>query len=91
MPSGESDLVQHDPKGVSLVATNYSDLVPRDVAREVVQQVADSQSALMQLATIVRMPSGVEAVPVVGSAPVSGFVSPARASSRPGQPAPDGG
>jgi HK97 family phage major capsid protein len=51
---------------------------------DVVSQVTDSQSALMQLAHIVRMPSGVEAVPVVSSAPVSGFVSPAYGGLKPG-------
>jgi HK97 family phage major capsid protein len=66
------------------VPTDYPSLVPRDVAAEVVSQVADSQSALMQLAQIVRMPTGVEAVPVVSSAPVSGFVSPAYGGLKPG-------
>ena len=64
--------------------TNYPDLIPKEVAADVVSQVTDRQSALMALAHIVRMPSGVEAVPVVSSAPVSGFVSPAYGGLKPG-------
>lgn len=66
------------------MATNYLDLIPRDVAREVISTVTDRQSALMQLAQTIRMPSGVEAVPVVSSAPVSGFVSPSYGGLKPG-------
>ena len=56
--------------------TNYPDLIPRDVAREVVTTIADRESAVMQLAHTIQMPSGVEVVPVVTAAPASGFVSP---------------
>jgi HK97 family phage major capsid protein len=66
------------------VPTTYENLIPYGVAAEVVQQVADAQSALMQLAQTVRMPTGVEAVPVISSAPVSGFVSPAYGGLKPG-------
>jgi hypothetical protein len=66
------------------VPTTYENLIPRTVAAEVVKQVADTESALMQLAQIVQMPSGVETVPVVSSAPVSGFVSPAFGGLKPG-------
>lgn len=64
--------------------TDYPSLVPRDVAAEVVSQISDGQSALMQLANVIQMPQGVEAVPVVSSAPVSGFVSPAYGGLKPG-------
>jgi HK97 family phage major capsid protein len=66
------------------VPTTYEDLVPSAVAAEVVSSVSDHQSALMQLAHKVPMPSGVEQVPVVSSAPVSGFVSPAYGGLKPG-------
>jgi hypothetical protein len=66
------------------VPTTYENLIPRAVAAEVIQQVADAQSALMALAQTVRMPTGVEAVHLISSAPVSGFVSPAYRGLKPG-------
>lgn len=38
----------------------------------------------MALATVARMPSGVETVPVVSSAPIAGFVNPAYGGLKPG-------
>jgi hypothetical protein len=66
------------------VATNYVDLIPTSIARDVVGRIADSESALMQLARVERMPSGVEKVPVVTAAPTSGFVNPAYGGLKPG-------
>jgi HK97 family phage major capsid protein len=66
------------------VPTTYENLIPKAVAAEVIQRVTDAQSALMALAQTVRMPTGVEAVPVISSAPVSGFVSPAYGGLKPG-------
>jgi HK97 family phage major capsid protein len=65
------------------VPTDYPSLVPRDVAAEVVGSITDQQSAVMQLARTVPMPSGVETIPLVSSAPVSGFVSPVYGGLKP--------
>jgi hypothetical protein len=65
------------------VATVYTDLIPTAIASEIVGAVTDEQSALMQLARTVPMPSGVEKVPVVSSAPASGFVTPAYGGLKP--------
>jgi hypothetical protein len=66
------------------VATDYTQLIPEPIAAEVVAQIADTESALMQLAKTVQMPSGVEEVPIVSSAPASGFVSPTYGGLKPG-------
>ena len=63
--------------------TDYPTLVPTTVAAEVIQSVADDLSGVMQLAKTVRMPSGVETMPVVSSAPASGFVDPAYGGLKP--------
>lgn len=64
--------------------TVYPDLVPKPVAADVITAVRDRESALMQLARTIPMPSGVEVVPVVTSAPASGFVSPVYGGLKPG-------
>jgi HK97 family phage major capsid protein len=56
--------------------TDFPSVIPHAVADEVIESVADRRSGVMQLATVVRMPSGVETMPVVSSAPASGFVDP---------------
>jgi hypothetical protein len=58
-------------------------LIPQGIAATVVEQVADQTSSLMQLAQVVRMPSGVEEVPVVTASPTSGFVSPVYGGLKP--------
>jgi hypothetical protein len=58
------------------VPTDFESLVPETVAAEVVASVTEQQSAVMQLARIVRMPSGIEQIPLVTASPTSGFVSP---------------
>jgi Phage capsid family len=63
--------------------TNYPDLLPVGVAREVVQSVTQSESALMQLARVLRMPSGVDKVPVISGMPAAGFVDPAYGGLKP--------
>ena len=64
--------------------TTYEDLVPQTVAAEIVATVSDDESALMQLARTIPMPSGVETIPVVTASPASGFVSPAYGGLKPG-------
>jgi HK97 family phage major capsid protein len=63
--------------------TDYPDLLPVAVAREVVQSVTEEQSALMRLARVLRMPTGVEKVPVIAAAPASGFVNPTYGGLKP--------
>jgi HK97 family phage major capsid protein len=63
--------------------TDFPNLIPHPVAEEVIASVADSQSGVMQLAQVVQMPSGVETMPVVSSAPASGFVDPAYGGVKP--------
>jgi hypothetical protein len=65
------------------VPTNYPTLIPQEVAQQVIASVTESQSAVMQLARIVPMPSGVEQVPLVTASPTSGFVSPAYGGLKP--------
>jgi HK97 family phage major capsid protein len=67
----------------ALMPTNFPTLVPEAVAAEVVASVTESESAVMQLARVVRMPSGVEQVPLVTASPTSGFVSPAYGGLKP--------
>jgi hypothetical protein len=57
--------------------TNFPSLIPTNAAAEVVGSVTERQSAVMQLARVIRMPSGVEQIPLVTASPTSGFVSPA--------------
>lgn len=63
--------------------TDFPSLIPHAVAEEVIASVSDSASGVMQLAHVVRMPTGVETMPVVSSAPASGFVDPAYGGVKP--------
>jgi hypothetical protein len=74
-----------EPEKVHDMPTDFPDLIPHPVAEQVIQSVADSAPGVMQLATVVQMPSGVETMPVVSSAPASGsLIRPTAASSRRG-------
>jgi hypothetical protein len=66
------------------MATNFPELVPHAIAQEIIGSITDEESSLMQLAHVVQMPSGVETVPVVNSAPIAGFVNPAYGGLKPG-------
>ena len=48
-----------------------------------IESVAQSDSAVMQVANVVQMPSGVETLRVVSSAPASGFVDPTYGGVKP--------
>jgi hypothetical protein len=63
--------------------TDFPNLIPHAVAEEVIQSVTDSASGVMQLANVVRVPTGVETMPVVSSAPASGFVDPSYGGVKP--------
>ena len=65
------------------MATNYSDLIPVTIAREIVETVSERESQLARLSRVVRMPSGVEKVPVVSAAPTAGFVNPTYGGLKP--------
>lgn len=66
------------------MATDYAELVPHAIAQEIIGAVTEEQSSLMQLANVQPMPSGVETVPVISSAPAAGFVDPAYGGLKPG-------
>lgn len=61
---------------MAFTAPDYSELLPPAVATEVVQSVAEQESALLQLARKAPMPTGSEIVPVVSGAPAAGWVDP---------------
>jgi HK97 family phage major capsid protein len=65
------------------MATNYPDLLPVAVAREVIQSVTQRESALMRLARVIRMPTGVQKVPVITGMPAAGFVNPTYGGLKP--------
>lgn len=64
------------------MATNYQDLIPVTISREVVQKLIE-ESAVMRLARVVRMPAGVEKIPVLSVAPTASFVNPAYGGRKP--------
>jgi hypothetical protein len=57
----------------AVVATEWAELIPTDVAREVIDAAA-GESAVLALGNSVVMPSGVVSVPVVSVAPQAVFV-----------------
>jgi Phage capsid family len=65
------------------MATIYADFVPVSIAREVLASVGDRLSAVMKLARVINMPSGLESVPVVSVAPTAAFVTPMYGGRKP--------
>jgi hypothetical protein len=63
-------------------ATNYQDLIPVTIAREVLGKII-AGSAVMALARVVRMPAGVEKIPVLSVAPTAKFVNPTYGGRKP--------
>jgi hypothetical protein len=55
------------------MATEWAELIPTDVARDVIS-AAESESAVLALGNTIVMPSGVGSVPVVSVAPQAVFV-----------------
>lgn len=53
--------------------TDWGKLLPVNVAREVIAS-ATQQSAVLSLARVQRMPTGVEQIPVVSALPTAGWV-----------------
>lgn len=64
------------------MATDYPNIIPVDVAREVVQMVMKG-SAVMKLARTIMMPTGVEKIPVLSVAPQAAFVTPTYGGLKP--------
>jgi HK97 family phage major capsid protein len=56
------------------MATNYEDLIPAAVADDAIGAAAQ-ESVVLALANVIRMPEGLESVPVVSVAPSVGFVT----------------
>ena len=64
------------------MATEWAELIPTDVARDVIS-AAESESAVLALGNTIVMPAGVVSVPVVSVAPQAVFVgvgAPARST-----------
>jgi len=64
------------------VATNYLNLVPREMADQLIG-LARTQSIVLQLGNVRRMSSGLASIPVVSFLPVAGFVNPAYGGRKP--------
>jgi HK97 family phage major capsid protein len=64
------------------MATNYADLVPASIANDAIS-AATQQSVVLTLGRTIRMPSGVESVPIVSVAPAVSFVTPAYGGRKP--------
>ena len=62
--------------------TDWGKLLPVNVAREVIAS-ATQQSAVLSLARVQRMPTGVEQIPVVSALPTAGWVEAEPASPSP--------
>jgi HK97 family phage major capsid protein len=56
------------------VATNWEDLIPTGVANQAIA-AAEQESVVLSLGRVIRMPAGVESVPIVSVAPTVGFVT----------------
>lgn len=65
------------------MATNYADFIPVSISREVLESVGERESAVMRLARVIQMPSGLTSVPVVSVAPDASFVTPAYGGRKP--------
>jgi hypothetical protein len=57
------------------MATDYDSLIPSAVAAELLN-VVEKTSAALALGTTLRMPQGLESLPVVSALPVAGWVNP---------------
>lgn len=44
-------------------STSYENLIPVSVAKEIIGRMVESESALMRLARVVQMPTGIEKIP----------------------------
>ena len=55
------------------MATDWTNLIPTEVARDVIA-AAEEQSAVLALGNTIVMPAGVVSVPVVSVAPTAVFV-----------------
>jgi HK97 family phage major capsid protein len=64
------------------VATNYTDLIPIDVARDVIA-AAESESVALALGNRIVMPSGTEKVPILSVMPTAKFVTPTYGGRKP--------
>ena len=62
--------------------TDYESLLPVTIASEVISAV-EKKSAVVSVSRTIRMPAGVEKIPVVSAAPVAGFVNPAYGGRKP--------
>src|SRR5262245_25308380 len=56
--------------------TDYENLIPVGVAEDVVEALGDRESALMQVARVVQMPTNEERDAVVSATPAAAFVDP---------------
>lgn len=56
------------------MATDYANLVPANVARELIAGAIE-ESAVLQLARVLRVPAGTSSIPVVSALPTAGFVT----------------
>ena len=63
------------------MATDYANLIPSNVASELVRGVIE-QSAVLDLARVIRVPAGVTSIPVISAVPDAGFVA-ARGGRKP--------
>lgn len=64
------------------MATQYTDLIPRDVADAAIA-AAEQESVCLALGNVIRMSEGLESVPVVSVAPVVDFVTPTYGGRKP--------
>ena len=64
------------------MATDYANLVPREMANELIG-LATEQSIVLQLGNVRRMSSGLASLPIVSFRPVAGFVNPAYGGRKP--------
>lgn len=64
------------------MATDYSELIPTSVVREVVQAL-QTQSAVIRLGNVTRIPTGEASVPILSTAPEAAFVTPTLGGRKP--------
>lgn len=64
------------------MATNYANLVPREMSDQLIG-LAKQQSVVLSLGNVRRMAAGITSMPVVSFLPVAGFVNPAYGGRKP--------